>query len=280
MAEGLLTELGSRIRGRRTERGWTQAELCRRAGFSHRFLVQVESGAGNPSLLRLSELAAALECSLVSLVGGLGPEADELDRLAVLAAEMSQGQRRRLLLELAGSGGRKVAMVGLRGAGKSTIGAQVAAELGWEFVELDAYIREQAGMPLGELFEYHGVERYRALRMEALESVLAAKGDAIIEVGGSIVMDQEAYSQLRASSETVWLQASPEEHLRRVREQGDTRPMAGRADPLGELRGILAQRRPLYALSQFQLDTDEYGLGGSVERLVGLIGAESIKPPR
>lgn len=271
MAEALLEGLGTRIRSRRTGLGWTQAELCRRAGISHRFLVQVESGSGNPSLLRLSELAGALECSLVSLVGGLGRESDELDRLVVMAGELSAGRRRRLLLDLAGSGGRKVALVGLRGAGKSTIGARVARELGWAFVELDAYIREQAGMPLGELFEYHGVERYRALRLEALESVLAATGEAIIEVGGSIVMDQEAYARLRASSETVWLQASPEEHLRRVLEQGDTRPMAGRADPLGELRGILKQRRPLYGLSQFRLDTVEHGLGGSVERLVGIL---------
>jgi XRE family transcriptional regulator, aerobic/anaerobic benzoate catabolism transcriptional regulator len=271
VAEALLQGLGARIRSRRTGRGWTQAELCRRAGISHRFLVQVESGSGNPSLMRLSELATALECSLVSLLGGLGGSTDELDRLVVLAGEMSP-ERRRLLLNTAGGSGRKVALVGLRGAGKSTIGARVAAALSWDFVELDGYIREQAGMPLRELFEYHGVERYRALRLEALESVLAASGDAVIEVGGSIVMDQEAYARLRASSETVWLQATPEEHLRRVKEQGDTRPMAGREDPLGELRGILKQRRPLYALSRFRLDTVEHGLRGSVERLVGLIG--------
>jgi XRE family aerobic/anaerobic benzoate catabolism transcriptional regulator len=223
--------------------------------------------------MRLSDLAGALECSLVTLLAGLGPEIDELDRLTRAIRKLEGRERQQLLLELEKGAGRKVALVGMRGAGKSTIGRRVAAERGWAFIELDAYIREQAGMPLRELFEYHGVERYRSLRMEALESVLASPGDAIIEVGGSIVMDEEAYARLRISSDTVWLRASPEEHLQRVKEQGDMRPMAGRADPLGELRALLTQRSPLYSLSRLQLNTSELGLEGAVSRLSEYLGS-------
>ncbi len=271
MEERLLVGLGERIRSLRNQRGWTQAELCRRAGISHRFLVQVEAGSGNPSLMRLSDLASALECSLVALLAGLGPSLDETDHLVRVILAMDPRRRQHVMRESGHYSGRKVALVGLRGAGKSTIGRRVAKTLGWQFIELDAFIRKEAGMPLGELFEYHGVERYRALRLEALEGVLAAAGDAIIEVGGSIVMDDEAYSRLRASSETYWLRASPEEHLQRVRDQGDMRPMSGRSDPLGELRAILKQRRPLYGLSSRQFNTEKLGLEGSVNHMLGLI---------
>ena len=194
-----------------------------------------------------------------------------MDRVVRAVQAMDSRQRQQLLLESSERSGRKVALVGLRGAGKSTIGREVASQLGWTFVELDAFIRDRAGMPLRELFEYHGVERYRSLRLEALEVVLAASGDAIIEVGGSIVMDDEAYARLRASSQTVWLRASPEEHLARVRAQGDMRPMSGREDPLGELRAILVQRRPLYALSQEQVNTSELGLQGSVHAVLNFL---------
>ncbi len=223
----MLPEIGHRIRALRQERGLSQKALCGAAGVSPRFLVQVESGEANPSIARLADLAGPLGVTLSALLEGLGPNVE-----------------------------RKTGLVGLRGAGKSTIGALLAESTGCGFVVLDREVERLAGMSLAEVFEFHGVERYRALAREALAEVLARPGDAVIEVGGSLVTDEELYARLRAGCRVVWLRASPEEHLRRVREQGDLRPMRGRSDALGELREILAAREPLYGLAEVQIDTD------------------------
>jgi len=223
----VLLEIGHRIRARRQERGLSQKALCSAAGVSPRFLVQVESGEANPSIARLAALAEPLGVTLSALLEGLGPNVE-----------------------------RKTALVGLRGAGKSTIGAVLADRTGCELVVLDREVERLAGMSLAEVFEFHGVERYRALAREALAEILARPGDAVIEVGGSLVTDEELYARLRAGCRVVWLRASPEEHLRRVREQGDLRPMRGRSNALGELREILTAREPLYGLAELQIDTD------------------------
>ena len=263
----LLPLLGERIRALRLERSWSQAELASKAGVSRRFLVQIESGEGNASLLRLAELAEALGVSLVRLVAGLGPVEDTLDRLAARASALRFEARHDLLREVQDRRD-KIALIGLRGAGKSTIGALAAERLHVPFVELDRRVEEVAGMSLSELFEYHGAEGYRNRAIEALELVLEEPGAAILEIGGSLVLDDRAMVLLREHARMVWLQASPEEHLRRVREQGDVRPMAGRSDARGELESILARRRPLYSQAPEHVDTVELGIEGAVRALM------------
>jgi XRE family aerobic/anaerobic benzoate catabolism transcriptional regulator len=263
----ILSEVGSRIRARRVGRRWSQAELAQRSGVSRRFLLQIEAGEGNASLLRLAELAQALECSLVSLFAGTGPFSDDLDVLAGEAARLGRNAQQELLRSIQ-SRSDKVALIGLRGAGKSTIGALAAERAGCEFVELDRRVAQVAGMSLGELFEYHGAEGYRSAAIEALEQVLSEPGRAIIEVGGSLVLDERAMALLKEYSRLIWLQASPGEHLRRVREQGDVRPMSGRKDARGELEAILKRRSPLYSQAPEHVDTVAVGIEGAVEAIL------------
>ena len=253
------------MRTARTALGWSQKELAGRAGVSVRFLVQVERGDANPSVLRLAEIAAALELSVTALIAGLGP-ADAVDEVAAICQEMPLSSRRRVLLSLRRERA-KLALVGLRGAGKTTIGKGLAEALDCPFVELDRRIEESAGMSLSEVFEFQGAEGYRALARAALEEALAQPGRAVIEIGGSLVADEELYAELREHCRVVWLRASPEEHLRRVQEQGDLRPMAGWSDPLGQLRSILRSREPLYALADVEVDTDALGLEGTIGEL-------------
>jgi XRE family aerobic/anaerobic benzoate catabolism transcriptional regulator len=268
----LLAELGRRLRDLRQRRGLTQKALGERAGVSPRFLVQVEGGEGNLSVLRLAELAEALGVSLTQLVVGLGPGDDPDDALAARALALPPEERAALLSTL-GAPREKIALVGLRGAGKSTVGAALAARLGCPFVELDREVEARGGMRIAELFEYHGADRYRALAGEVLSALLAAPGPAVIELGGSAVTDAALFSRLRQRAWVLWLRASPQEHLRRVQAQGDLRPMTGRADALGELRGILAAREPIYAQSDLTLDTEALGVEGAVETACQRLGA-------
>ncbi len=248
----LLVEVGARVRSLRRARGWTVGDLARASGSSERFLADVEHGRGNASLLRLSEIAQSLGVSLVTLVAGLGPVQDDADLLAGLPAE------RRALALRAGRAPDVVALVGLRGAGKSTVGARVARSLGWSFVELDAAVEERAGVRLGEIFEFAGAGRYRELEREVLAHVLDRGQGAglVLATGGSLVTAPDTWRMLRASARTVWLRASPEAHLARVEAQGDVRPMRGRDNARAELEAILAARAPAYAQAELHVDTD------------------------
>ena len=236
----LLNDIGLRLRERRAAMGLTQAGLARAAGVSPRFLVQLEGGTGNISVSRLAEVCQALDIRLDELFRGLGP-----------------------------GGSNKLALVGLRGAGKSTIGAALAARIGAAFVELDAEVEAEAGMSLGEIFELHGEDAYRALEHQVLQRVLARPSPTVIAAGGSIVKSSEAWRMLREGARTVWLQASPDAHLARVRAQGDLRPMRGWADPRAVLQTILAERAALYGQAELSFDTDALGIEGVVDAIAG-----------
>ncbi len=234
----LLAQVGARLRKRRLDLDLTQASLARAAGVSPRFLVQLEKGTGNISVARLADVCAALELPLATLFAGLGP-----------------------------SGLRRVALVGLRGAGKSTVGRALAARRGWRFVELDREVEALAGMRMGELFELRGERGYEQLEAQAFQQLLASDSPVVVATGGSIVTRTETWREVRAHARTAWLQAPPEVHLERVRAQGDLRPMRGRPDPLAELRTILAERAPLYGEADIALDTEALGPEGTVESL-------------
>lgn len=262
----LLVALGARVRARRSALGWSIADLARRSGISARFLADLEHGAGNISVLRLSEVATALGVSLAALIGGLGPVSDEADALAGL------DPARRPAALRAARAPSKVALVGLRGAGKSTVGARLAARLGCPFVEVDQAVEERAGVALGEIFEFGGSARYRDLERDALVGLLERPGPAVLATGGSVVTAADTWALLRASARTVWLRASPQSHLSRVEAQGDLRPMRGRANALAELEGILSLRTPLYAQAGLHVDTE----GRGVEEVVGEIAGAVV----
>lgn len=231
------------------------------SGVSVRYVASLERGDANMSILRLSEVAQALGVSLATLVAGGGPVHDDTDRLASLQGEA----RRRALREVHAPA--MVALVGLRGAGKTTVGGKLAALIGLPFREVDAVIEAAAGVHLGEIFEYHGPARYRELERQALEALLAARGGMVLATGGSVVTASESWDLLRRGTRTVWLRASPESHLGRVEAQGDFRPMRGRDDALAELRGILDTRTPLYAQAELHVDTEVVGPDAAAARI-------------
>jgi XRE family aerobic/anaerobic benzoate catabolism transcriptional regulator len=233
-ANELLNRVGSRVRARRLELGWSRRELSERAGLSERFLTQVESGIGNPSLRSLVEIAGALETTPVAL---LEPPNEVL------------------------------ALLGLRGAGKSTVGRAVAERLGRTFVELDARVEEAAGLSLAEIWELHGEAYYRRLEREALAKILDGTPRVVIATGGGIVAEVATWELLRRRALTVWLKARPEVHWERVIAQGDRRPMAN--DPLAmkRLRQLLSERDGLYRQAHHTVDTSHEDVENVVARV-------------
>lgn len=236
----LLNRLGRVIRRRREERRLSISDLAARADLSSRFVTEIQAGRGNVSILRLAALAAAL-----------GTTASQL----VAAAESETTPP------------RIVSLLGVRGAGKSTIGAKLAARLGVEFLELDRLVEGEAGLSLADLFATHGEEYFRRLEVAVLERLLSERRSAVLATGGGIVDNREAWALLAQHTTTVWLRASPEVHWERVIRQGDARPMAGRPAAKAELRRLLARREPLYRRARHHVDTARHGVDGSVRLL-------------
>ncbi len=229
--EVLLRTLGVAVRGRRTELRMTMRELAKKAGVSERFLVQLENGDGNISVARLEDVAE-----------GLATTGAELLAAASLAAKTPATPG-------------ILALVGLRGAGKSSIGAAVAERLGVPFVELDELIVREAQMTLSTIFEIHGERYYRGVEREVLRRLLVAGKPMVIATGGSIVTDAETWGLLRSRAQTIWLKATPHDHWDRVVAQGDVRPMRDRPRAMNELHALLTRREPLYELADAVVDT-------------------------
>jgi XRE family transcriptional regulator, aerobic/anaerobic benzoate catabolism transcriptional regulator len=237
MADRLLSGLGRRVRVARTRRGLSLRELAERASLSERFLVQVESGTGNISVRRLAQLARALGTSAPALLGGM---------------------------EAVAPPPATIALLGLRGAGKTTIGRRLARRLRVPFVELDQRIEEASGLPLAEIFRLHGESYYRRLEQEQLQRVLDQEEPLVLAAGGGLVNSPESYALLRQRAVTVWLRARPEDHWSRVVQQGDRRPMEARPQAMAELRRLLASREPLYAQAAHVVDTSRLGVTGTL----------------
>ncbi|MBL8862618.1 MAG: helix-turn-helix domain-containing protein [Planctomycetes bacterium] len=250
-AEGqrLLRELGQRLRAEREARGLSVSDLALRSGLSRRYLTEAEAGRANLSLLRVHDLARALDLAL-----------DELVREAAPPRE-------------------RIALVGLRGAGKSTLGRALALRLEAPFVELDERVEALAGAPLGEVFALHGEEGYHRLEAEALEAVLREGGRLVLAVGGSLVTRPATFERLRRACRTVWLRASPDEHFERVLAQGDRRPMADRPRARAELEALLRQREPLYAACDLVVDTSGCAVAASLQRLEQVVAPDGARGP-
>jgi XRE family aerobic/anaerobic benzoate catabolism transcriptional regulator len=224
-SHGTLDLLASRVRRLRETRGWSRAELAARSGLSVRFLARIEAGDGNVSLVRLVHLADALDTAADALL---------------------RAQRKR---------GPVIALTGLRGAGKSTVGPLLAAELGIPFVEMDALVQGAAGLPLDQIFELHGERYYRRLERETLQSILAGSRPTVVAAAGGVVNEPSSWKTLLDRTTVVWLRARPEDHWHRVVAQGDRRPMADNPDAMAELRSMLASRESRYAQAHVVVDT-------------------------
>jgi XRE family aerobic/anaerobic benzoate catabolism transcriptional regulator len=221
----VLRNLSNRVRALRRARGWSRATLAERSGLSVRFLARVEAGDGNISLLRLTSLAQALDTT-----------ADELIR-------PPDGHRPVIVL------------VGMRGAGKSTVGPILAERLSMPFIEMDARIQESSGLPVDQIFELHGERYYRRLERETLGRILARGEPALVAAAGGVINEPTTWDILRREARVVWLKARAEDHWNRVVAQGDRRPMAHNPDAMAELRAMLAVRESSYATSHVAVDT-------------------------
>ena len=237
-----LARLGERVRAWRNGNGMTRKALAAASGVSERYLAQLEAGQGNISVLLLRKVARAMGAAVESLVR----EAPDDEPSA-----------------------RRIALVGLRGAGKSSLGTKLAAALGLPFVELDAEVEREAGAKLGEVFAMYGQEAYRRFERRALERVLRTHEGAVIAAGGSLVTDPDTYRLLLDNCRTIWLKAKPEEHMNRVIAQGDLRPFKGRAAALEEIRKLLADRERLYARADATIETSGRPLKAALEELKG-----------
>jgi XRE family aerobic/anaerobic benzoate catabolism transcriptional regulator len=268
-----LVALGERVHGLRARRGMTRKALSTAAKVSERHLANLEYGLGNASVLVLLQVAQALKCTLAELLDDettRSPEWLLLRELLENRDEATLRRAREAVGELLGTGGThgkgafarsaRVALIGLRGAGKSTLGRMLAEDLGYPFVELSGEIERFAGCSVNEIQSLYGQNAYRRYERRALEEAIQIYPEAVIAIPGGLVSDAATFNLLLAHCTTVWLKADPEDHLRRVMAQGDMRPMAGNKEALEDLKSILVGRAAFYAKAEFRLDTSAQAL--------------------
>ncbi len=256
-----LAALGRHVREARERRGVARKTLSQQAQVSERYLAQLEAGEANASVLLLRNVARALELPLTTLLGEREPSAEQrlLQRfLDELPAHRIEDILFRLMREFGpeqAARRRRVALIGLRGAGKTTLGEALAKELGVRFVELDDAVAREAGISVSEIFLLYGQAGYRRVERRCLEAIVRLKEPVVLTAGGGIVSDPETFNLLLMNFYTVWVKAPPEAHMARVLAQGDMRPMEGNIEAMEDLRRILAAREPLYARADATLDT-------------------------
>jgi XRE family aerobic/anaerobic benzoate catabolism transcriptional regulator len=270
-----LRRVGERVREARARRGMTRKRLARDSGVSERYIAQLEAGQGNISILLLRQLTQAMNLSPEDMTRDAPDRPVEMSLLIESLTRLTPAQlaeARHVLGERFGGAAarnrvNRVALIGLRGAGKSTLGALLARARDVSFVELDREIERLAGATVGQIFDLYGQGAYRRYERRALETVLEQHDRAIIAAGGSIVAEPGTYDLLLTSCYTIWLTASPEEHMSRVVAQSDLRPMAGNDEAMADLRNILAGRAALYAKADATIDTAGMSVTASLRRL-------------
>jgi XRE family transcriptional regulator, aerobic/anaerobic benzoate catabolism transcriptional regulator len=281
-----LVALGERVRSQRSRRGLTRKALAAAADVSERHLANLEYGVGNASILVLQQVADALECPLAELHGDLTTANPEWLMLRKLLEHADEAQLKNLRLNIATYLGafsadstranspkrsQKIALIGLRGAGKSTLGKMLAQALGYPFFEMSQEIEKLAGTSVAEIQALYGVTAYRRYERRALEALIAQHAQCVIATPGGMVSDVSTFNTVLTHCTSVWLQAEPQDHLQRVQAQGDMRPMAASKEALDDLKSILAGRNAFYSKADFSLNTSAQDLPTSFEALKTLL---------
>jgi XRE family transcriptional regulator, aerobic/anaerobic benzoate catabolism transcriptional regulator len=278
-AAQFVSDVGERVRNGRAKRGITRRQLAEDSGISERYLAQIESGQGNPSVIVLKAIADAFELPVVDLLPPDGARSAAMSGITELLVRLPQSEwpaiaglvEQRVNDHAAADRGRRIALVGLRGAGKSTLGKMLADKLGYPFVELNRVVEQEYGASVSMLIEMSGVNTFRRYERKCLERVLADNDRIVIATAGGIVASAETYALLLQRTHTVWVQARPQEHMSRVMEQGDFRPMAENREAMADLVAILEARRADYAQAEAELDTSGETIDKSASRLLKLV---------
>jgi XRE family transcriptional regulator, aerobic/anaerobic benzoate catabolism transcriptional regulator len=284
-----LVALGERVRSLRARRGMTRKAAALAAEVSERHLANLEYGVGNASILVLLQVAQALQCPLAELIGDVTTSTPEWLLIRELLQHRDEDTLRRVRESvggLLGTGGvnlaqqrsPRVALIGLRGAGKSTLGRMLAEDLGFPFVELSREIEKFAGCSISEIQGLYGQNAYRRYERRAVEEAIQIYPEAVIATPGGLVSDAATLNLLLSHCTTVWLQATPEDHMKRVIAQGDLRPMADSKEAMDDLKGILAGRAAFYSKAEFSLDTSSMALAPTFQALRQLV-RDALKLP-
>ncbi len=281
---GFLAAIGGEVRRRRAKRGMTRRQLAQASQTSERYLAQIESGAGNPSATVLRAVAQALDLPVAALLPATGARPAALGAVLDLVAQLPESElpdfakliEARVKRAAGADRARRIALIGLRGAGKSTLGRMLAQHLGWPFVELDRVVEEDYGASIPDLIEMAGTATFRRHEKSALERVIAGHDEAVITTAGGIVADAETYALLLRRSHTIWLRARPDDHMSRVMAQGDFRPMAANRKSnskgaMADLVAILEARRADYARAEAEVDTAGDAVAGSFAKLLRVV---------
>ena len=276
----LQAQIASKVRQARSNVHMPRRVLAEKSGVSQRYLAQLEGAEGNISIALLLRVAMALDLQLEWLLKDAEPLDQDLTKLLALYQKADPTLRARIMEQLedrqnADERAKRICLVGLRGAGKSTLGALAADRLSVPFLELNKEIETMAGMAVGEIIGLYGQEGYRKLEQDALLQVSDDHDHVMMAAAGGVVEDAETYDMLLSRFHTIWLRATPDDHMRRVREQGDERPMAGNPAAMEQLKRLLTDRQTAYARADAELNTSGLTLDQSLEQLIALIGAKS-----
>jgi XRE family transcriptional regulator, aerobic/anaerobic benzoate catabolism transcriptional regulator len=279
-----LTAIGHEVRRHRAKRGMTRRQLAHASQTSERYLAQIEGGAGNPSVSVLRAIAQALDLPCAALLQEANGHGAALGAIFDLLAQVPEAELPALRKDIEGrvalpgsaDRARRVALVGLRGAGKSTLGRMLAQHLGYPFIELDRVVEEDYGASVPDLIEMAGTATFRRHERAALDRIVAANDAAVITTAGGIVSNPETYAHLLRRTHTIWIKARPEDHMSRVMAQGDFRPMArnreaNSKDAMADLNAILDARRADYARAEAELDTAGDAVEQSFAKLLRIV---------
>lgn len=276
---GYLRLVGANVRAARARRGMTRKMLASHSGVSERFLAQLETGTGNASILVLRQIASALDVPAVSLLGDYQADPADLAHTMEFLKRLDSGRlqkARELLLQEFGevnanARSKRVALIGLRGAGKSSLGKIVAEDLAVPFFELDRLVEEASGVPMNMIFDLYGQSSFRRFERRCLEKLLEKHSTFVLATGGGLVSEPATYDRLLTACYTVWLRATPEEHMSRVVNQGDMRPMAHNREAMSDLKRILAEREHLYGKADATIDTSGRAISDVEQELLKLV---------